>query len=184
MDYTSFSHGQLQSKKWLCENLEPFLPNKARVLILGSWYNLLGLMMVVRNLDAYNYILGIDTDPTAIETANKLCDAWKLDFGGPLENKVADANSIDSSKFDVVINCSVEHMSNEVWFKNIPNSAIVCLQSSDVTKTDPPWSVCNPNQTIDEMKEKYPMSDILFEGTKQFAYATFGYTRFMLIGKK
>jgi hypothetical protein len=45
INFDSFSHGQVKSKIWLCENLERLLPDNAKVLTLGSWVNILGFMI-------------------------------------------------------------------------------------------------------------------------------------------
>ena len=57
MDFLSFSHGQTQSKLWLCETIEPYLPKDAVVAILGCWYNTLGFMLLTRNQSMYQHIL-------------------------------------------------------------------------------------------------------------------------------
>ena len=78
MDYTAFSHGQMQSKIWLCESLEKYIPEKSNIAILGSWYNLLGILLLTRNPNKYNFIIGIDIDKNAIDIANKLCERWMI----------------------------------------------------------------------------------------------------------
>ena len=81
MDFLSFSHGQIQSKLWLCENLEPFLPNNSIIANLGSWYNVLGFMMLTRSQDKIQSILGIDIDPSATLIADKMNQAWMIGYG-------------------------------------------------------------------------------------------------------
>jgi len=75
MDYTSFSHGQVSSKLWLCAELETYIPVDARVAILGSWYNVLSFMLLTRNASRYQRILGIDKDPGTKEIADRITDA-------------------------------------------------------------------------------------------------------------
>ncbi len=58
MDPLSFSHGQTQSKLWLCETMEPHLPQNAVVAILGCWYNMLGFMLITRNKQLLSACLG------------------------------------------------------------------------------------------------------------------------------
>lgn len=183
MDYLSFSHGQIQSKLWLCENLEPFLPDNAIVANLGSWYNVLGFMMLTRNERKIQSILGIDIDPDAIEVANKMNQGWMIGYGCKLQNIVGDATTYNFQGFNVVINCSAEHM-DSVWFDNITPGTLVCIQTSDVDLNDDVWKITNPTQTLDDFKKKYPLSHYMFVDTKDITYSDWGYKRFMLIGVK
>ena len=72
MDWDSFSHGQIQSKLWLCQELERHLPQNARVAILGSWHNVLAFMLLTRGADRYQTIVGIDLDKKVQKVADKL----------------------------------------------------------------------------------------------------------------
>jgi hypothetical protein len=183
MDYTSFSHGQVLSKIWLCEQLEPHVPKNTRAAIVGSWYNVLAFMMLTRKSELYQYILGIDIDPLAIDTADRICDAWRIGCDKKVSNIVQDARTFDYTEFNLVVNCSVEHMSSD-WFNNIPEKTIVCIQSSNVTDTAYPWYISNPNPDQETLAKKYPLSQTLFSGEKEFDYGSWGYKRFMLIGVK
>ena len=179
----AFSHGQVLSKIWLCEELEPHVPNKANVAILGSWYNLLAFMMLTRNNTLYSHITGIDKDHLAIEVSDKICNAWTFGEENKIVNTINDVNDLDYVEYNLVINCSVEHMSDG-WFDEIPDGTTVCIQSSNVTDAMFPWYVINANKTIDILKSKYPLSSTLFSGEKEFIYGDWGYKRFMIIGIK
>lgn len=183
MDYTSFSHGQVLSKIWLCEQLESHVPVNTRAAILGSWYSVLAFMMLTRRSDLYQSISGIDRDHLATDIADKICNAWAFGDGAKVTNITNDASEYDYTEFNLIINCSVEHMPSD-WFNNIPEGTIICIQSSNVTDVTYPWYVTNPNKTIDILKKKYPLSHILFSGEKEFNYDDWGYKRFMLIGYK
>lgn len=180
----SFSHGQTLSKIWLCETIESHIPLQAKIAVLGAWYNLVSFMILTRGNAKCQSILGIDIDPNVKEIANKINNAWTMGNQPLVKNITCDANSYDLSEFDVVINCSPEHMHSNDWFKNIKKSTLVCIQSSDVVLTDDVWKCVNPNRTIDILKTKYPLTEILFEGTKNFSYGDWGYNRFMIIGFK
>lgn len=184
MNLKAFSHGQVQSKQWLCESLEPYIPKNARVAILGSWYNLLGLMMLTRQHEQYQEILGIDIDPEAIEIANQVCQGWTIRETAKLKNTTQDVNQCNLQGYNVVINCSVEHIEKTDWFNNIDCGALVCLQTSNVDYTDNEWDITNPTYTIEEFKKKYPLSHIMIEDTLDIDYDDWGYKRFMLIGTK
>lgn len=183
--YESMTHGLTMSKIWLCEQLEPHIKQmdiKPKICILGAWTNILSYMLLVRNASLYQEIFAYDIDTDAVEIANQICDAWR--FEEPHVNNIQmDANDV-SYDAQVVINCSVEHMSNNQWFDNIPNGTLVCLQSSNVTINHEPWMIVNPNSSLEEFRNKYPLSDTLYTGTKPIRYNHWGYDRYMIIGIK
>jgi len=185
MNFDAFSHGQIQSKVWLCKELERFIHANLKVAILGSWYSVLTFMILTRNADRYQYILGIDIDPSTKEIADKITNAWQISKDFKVENIVADANKYDLSGYDLVINCSPEHMDGAEWFENLEYGTMVCIQSSNVTtKDDDVWKCVNPNESLEDLALKYPLSKYLFSGTKEIRYDDNGYDRFMLIGIK
>jgi len=184
MNYHAFSHGQTQSKIWLCESLEPYIPDQAIVAILGSWYNVLGFMMLTRNRNKYQSILGIDIDSEAIDVATELNAGWMIGDRPKMNNIVADANSYNYQGFTVVINCSPEHMENNQWFDNINSGALVCIQTSNIDKNDDIWKVVNPTRSMEELTKKYPLSHTILQDTQDITYSDWGYKRFMLIGVK
>jgi hypothetical protein len=182
MNFDAFSHGQIISKLWLCEKLEPHMPENATVFILGSWYNTLGSLMLTRNRNLYQHILGIDLDSEAVELADKLCSTWIIER--KLRNIVGDACSYKLEGPDVVINCSSEHM-DSTWFDHVTSGTLVCIQSSDIVEPDEVWVIENPSSTLESFSEKYPMTEILFEDVYPIEYENgFGYKRFMKIGRK
>lgn len=182
IDIDSFSHGQVASKLWLCETLEPYIKDKATVTILGSWVNVLGFMLLTRQPNKYAYIRGIDINSEAVDTANKLCSYWFIE--GIQRSICEDANTVDLNGFDVVINCSGEHMTDSTWFTNISPGTLVCIQSSNVTDTKEPWLIKTPCHSINNLLETYPLTKTLFSGTKSIRYDNWGYDRYMLIGIK
>lgn len=177
-----FSHGQIASKLWLCETLEPLIKDKASVLILGSWINVLGFMLLTRNPSKYSNILGIDKDNSVIKLADKVNNYWFIK--GILRNLNYDANTINKQGYDVVINCSSEHMESTEWFDSISNGTLVCVQSSNSTDKNDPWLIENPSTTIESFMEKYPLTNIKFAGTLPIRYNDWGYDRYMIIGIK
>lgn len=176
----SFSHGQVKSKLWLCEQLEPYV-NNSTVMILGSWVNVLGFMMLTRKPNSYRHIRGIDSDNNAVELADKVNSYWFIE--GILRNTVDNANTVDKQGYDIVINCSSEHMTSTEWFDSIPEGTLVCIQSSNITDTNDPWFVTNPSSTFESFMEKYPLT-VKFAGTLPIRYNDWGYDRYMVIGIK
>ena len=184
MNFDAFSHGQTKSKLWLCEQLEQHLPDNAIVAILGGWYNLLGFMMLARNHNKISSILNIDIDSSAIDIANKINNGWMIGTDAKINNIVADASNYNYQGFDVVINCSPEHMTGNDWFNNISSGTLVCIQSSDIDINDDIWKVTNANKSLDDLVKKYPLSQTLYKDSIEFVYGDWGYQRFMIIGVK
>ena len=117
MNFDAFSHGQIHSKLWLCEELERYTKVNSRIWILGSWYNLLAFMLHIRKPDYYSSIIGYDIDYHSKEVSDKLCNAWTIYNPISVQNIIANANELDwSNPPDIVINCSVEHFSDNTWF--------------------------------------------------------------------
>jgi hypothetical protein len=180
IDFDAFSHGQILSKIWLCEQLEPYL-EPANLFILGGWYNVLGFMLQVRRPNYYLSITNVDQDAKAVVAADKVTDAWP-----EVTNVATNANDMtwNLTKDDVVINCSVEHFTNQTWFDRVPVGTLCCIQSSDVTNPKKPWLITSPNPDIQTFISRFPMTETLFLGTKHFQYCNWGYDRFMLIARK
>lgn len=185
IDFTAFSHGQILSKLWLCQNIEPFIKNNSDVAILGSWYNTLGFLLLARNNIEIRSITGIDIDPYAIDIANKINDVWMIN-NNKVKNIVEDINISQLSNYDVIINCSVEHTYHSVWFNNIKPNTLVCLQTCIVTdeKLLDSWKIVNPVYSLEEFKLKYPLTDLIFANELNIDYKDWGYKRLMLIGHK
>lgn len=183
-NYDAFSHGQIKSKMWLCEKLEPHIPESSSIAILGSWYNVLGFMLLTRNNKPYASITGIDQDHYSTKIANKILNFWIIENFQSINHISQDVNTIDLNAYDVIINCSPEHMESSDWFTNIKEGTIVCIQSSNVTDPNYPWLIQNPSPNLTSFVSKYPVTDTLFLDTLPIRYKDWGYDRYMLIGIK
>jgi hypothetical protein len=181
MNFDAFSHGQIKSKLWLCEELEKHIPKDSNIKILGSWYNVLAFMLLTRN-SKYKSIEGIDIDPEVQSIGDKICNYWKIE-GNQVQNILGDASNISYDNTQVVINSSPEHMSDTSWYNNIPDGTIVCIQSTSITDPLYPWLITTPHYSIDDMKTKYPMN-IIYDGKIRIQYDAWGYDRYMIIGIK
>jgi hypothetical protein len=194
MDLFSFSHGQITSKIWLCEELEKYCKINDNLYILGGWHNVLGFMLSVRKPNFFKKIHNIDIDGEVIEIADKICDAWinELYTNSHIINTCADSNEYElqlNSVTDVVINCSVEHFKSNDWFSKLPMNTLVCIQSSDIKHKEiiesfDTWEQNQPNKDMATFLNRFPVSEYLYVGTKTFEYPEYGYNRFMMIGRK
>lgn len=184
----AFSKGQLASKSWLLGELYRVspLPANTTVALLGCWVG--SLVDPLLNALIIKRIYGIDIDANSIELAEMLnqkhvSNDWKF------KGVVADVNLLDINHMefetggeligvspDIVINTSCEHMSNE-WFETAGSEQLIVMQTNNSKGFDGHINVC---YTIEEMAEKYPLSNIHYIG----ALKTPAYTRFMQIGFK
>lgn len=192
MDFSAFSHGQINSKLWLCEELEkilaePEIPIPLRVAIIGSWYNILGFLLLVRSKEVYTQIVGIEIDQNFIDIANKIGDAFYLNYG-QLENWNMSAHDVPYDDFDLIINTSIENIRGNDWYNKIPKGKLVCFQtcdiSPDIAKDFQNWVIENPINSMEDFKTKFPLSIIYYQGDKFFNYGSLKYNRYMIIGKK
>lgn len=184
MDLTSFSHGQIKSKIWLCDTVRDFLPENANVHILGSWYNVLGALLFIKYPDKINSVVGIDINKEAIDIAEKITSYWYLE--GKINNICDNANTykIPTNETTVVINCSPEHFESKEWLANVEDGTLVCIQSSNIIDPNDPWFITQPSATFDDFMNNYPLKSVLFSGTLKIEYSHFSYDRYMVIGRK
>lgn len=188
MDYTAFSHGQIQSKLWLCETLEKHISFPTRTAIIGSWYNILGFMLLTRNQDYFEYIHGYDIDSTHCAISDKICDAWMINLDQKIKNMHKNVNDVDFSLYDLIISTSIEDIKENIWYNNIQHGTMICLQTIDlspeISQNYPNWRIQNHIPNMDAFKKKYPLGHVLFEGIREYDYIHLKYNRFMIIGKK
>jgi len=183
----AFSKGQLASKSWLLEKLYYNTEkNNPTVAILGSWIG--ALVEPLHKNFSIERIYGIDTNAEAIEKSEKLNqkfvqDNWKY------KGVVHDVDMLDCDymnfetggelitvKPDWIINTSCEHMST-LWFDSCDADQLIIMQTNNSSEFD---GHINPCYTDQEMREKYPLSQILYIGSME----TPAYTRYMQIGYK
>lgn len=186
----AWSDGQVGSKLWLCQSLENHFSNLSNegitIWIYGSWYGTLAYMLLSRERLNIRKICCFDIDKKANEIAYKVLDHWRCQ-GVSIEiydqdcQKLDGANSLyQSSRPDLIINTSCEHMKDYDWWRNIPSGQLVALQSTDMKH---PTHINNV-MCIQDFKDKTKMSKIMVESVKEFAYPTLQFKRFMLIGEK
>jgi len=191
MDFSAFSHGQIHSKLWLCEKLEPFLPNNSKILILASWYNIMGMMLIIRNPKKYVSIVGIEKNEDSVNIANRICDAWMINYDQIVKNEktvIQDYEYQDFDKFDAIVNTSIEDIESNSWYDKVPYGKLIAIQSNNLTPEKvsiyKDWIIKDPNPDMETFKKKYHMNELLFEGEKEFDYINLKYSRYMLIGRK
>lgn len=182
MDLEAFSSGQVISKIWLTQELEPVArkyADPARIVLVGGWYGILNLMLRIRSNMNIESVRSVDIDPDACATADKINDTWVWQ-NWKFKSINADANDYDYANANLIINTSVEHIDTHKWFDNIPSGCLVALQSNDMEHEDH----CHNHESLDSFKNDFPLSEILYSGVKHFEYPDWGFNRFMIIGRK
>ncbi len=175
----------MESKLWLCRELEKLFISKKEsqtIWILGGWVGLLPFLLLSRENLKIKTIRLFDKDPLSEKIAdslneNWLCRAWKF------KAKTIDCNQLDykdlafadSEKPDIIINTSVEHFSSRLWYDNIPTGKTIALQACDLLHKEH----IAPVHSKEELKDKFPHSQLLFSGELNFDYKTHSFSRYM-----
>jgi len=186
-----FSRGQVQSKKWLIEELNTVISGTelGNVAILGAWYNFMAHMLF-KSFDI-DKMYSVDIDSSVVKHINNMYKyEVSRDILVPITADVTSAKWHDNDitviipdvgptalkDIDMIINTSCEHMSDE-WFNNLPDGMLVVLQTNNYFDN---VQHSNCVADIDAVKSKYKMTKVLYDGV----LSTQLYDRYMLIGIK
>lgn len=182
-----FSNGQMDSKIWLCRELESLgLTTKQKIWILGGWCGIAAFLLLSRERLPIDHIRSFDLDPGCEPIADMINANWVVK-NWMFKAFTADANLLeylyraDYDKPSLVINTSCEHFDSMDWFNKIPQGTIVALQSNNLKHDDEDTNIIN---SIDEMVSKYQLVELLYQGQLKFDYIDKTFTRFMVIGIK
>jgi hypothetical protein len=164
--------GQMQSKEWMIENLQPLVNNPSRIDIHGGWVGVLASMIFQSKIPA-RYICSVDIDPTCEPIATMMNKHEEID--GKFRAITGDMCTVPVSG-NVIVNTSCEHITQEqyeTWLARLPKDSIVVLQSNNY---DIPEHV-RIAQTLEEFKKQSHLTE-LWSGMLK----TQLYTRWMIIG--
>ena len=168
----AFWRGQMQSKEWLIENLQPLVNIPSRIDIHGGWVGVLASMIFQSKIPA-RYICSVDIDPTCEPIATMMNKHEEID--GKFRAITGDMCTVPVSG-NVIVNTSCEHITQEqyeTWLARLPKDSIVVLQSNNY---DIPEHV-RIAQTLEEFKKQSHLIE-LWSGMLK----TQLYTRWMIIG--
>ncbi len=184
IELSSFSPSQIESKIWLCQELEKVLENKnpVDIWIIAGWYNILGFLLFTRERIPIKKMHHFDFEKSAVETSKAFCSFWLKK--GVYESSVQDCSSLNYDKDppNIIINTSCEHLNSWDWFENLPKGVIFALQANNILHPNHP----NSFRILSDFKEivnKNSPSKFLFEGVKSFDSLS-AFQQFMLIGVK
>ena len=194
-DIDCISRGQLESKKWLVDELKN-IDNLVlgKVCLCAGWYATVVPLLVEADIE-FDLIRSFDLDPSVwkiAEAFNKdlLIDGWKF------KAQTADINELDFSvtkfeterddgtaqplkeRFNTIVNTSCEHIEGfDSWYNKIPASKLVILQSNNYFEID---EHVNCSESLEAFAKQTPMSQVLYQGELELEK----YTRYMRIGYK
>ena len=194
----AFSRSQIKSKIWLIEELTKIRSHYENVMIMAGWFGQLKPMLDERLNSSRTRIIEIDKN--ACQASDYIFNLSNLEnykvksVCTDINNLVLHKNGYEwevsnfredtgyNEKFlpDLVINTSAEHMTeewyNQIRFKQLESNPVVAIQSNNLFDIS---EHINCVHSVDHMKKKFPMREILFEGELQLK----GYKRVMLIGR-
>lgn len=195
----ALSKGQVDSKIWLVEELSKIKTDFKMIYLLAGWFGQLTWMF--DNNIYYEKLRVFDIDAEACRISDQIINVssienykvksaevdltnmdWLYRTGCEykLKNYTTNTDIIEKSIPDLIINTSAEHF-HERWYhkfvnRPLPTDPLFVIQSNNLHNIQ---DHINSIHSIDEMKIKFPMSRIEYEGELQLQ----GYKRYMLIGR-
>jgi hypothetical protein len=170
----AFWSGQVKSKEWLIEQLEPFVTKSIKVDIHGGWVGVLASMLFQSNIPV-RYICSVDIDPTCEPIATMMNKIEEQD--GRFKAITSDMCTVPIHG-DVIINTSCEHITQEqydTWLSRLPKDSIMVCQSNDYQIQEH----VRIAKTLEEFEQQTKLN-VLWSGQLQ----TQLYKRWMVIGKR
>ena len=173
----SFTHDLIKSKVWLLTELAGIAPRVGTIYVLGSWYGNLGVLLALDPVIRYKQLINVETDPEFLQTSERIHNRLGM---GNTEYMLKDANDLDYQQLGrdgVVINTSLTDMPGQAWFDNIPAGTLVVMQSRN---NDPG----NASHSTQDIIDRFPLSEIIYDGELRLQDPETAYTRYMVIGIK
>lgn len=175
----AFSNGQVDSKLWLCRELEKLTWTSKITHIYGGWYGVTAFLLLSRGNFQVERIESYDIDPACEAIADMINENWVIKQW-QFKAYTADCNNMLTNYPDLIINTSTEHFETLEWFDKIPLGTRVVLQGNNMPHNDHVIY----SETLEQFKNTYPLTTPLYEGSLDFVYPTWSFTRYMIIGIK
>jgi hypothetical protein len=174
----AFSHGQITSKLWLCQELEKLKWSSINTHVYGGWHGILSFLLLSREQFQVERIESFDIDASCEHIANLINENWLRQ--GKFKAYSEDCNMPMLGNPDLIINTSTEHFSSLDWFDKIPKGTRVALQGNNMPHDD---HVVHSNSLTD-FANQFKLADVAYSGSKDFKYPTWSFTRYMIIGTR
>jgi len=152
-------------------------PEVGTIYVLGSWYGNLGVLLALDPAVKYKKLINVETNKQFLQASRRIHRVMGLDN---TEYMLADANELDYRQLGadgVVINTSLTDMQGQDWFDHIPAGTLVVMQSRD---HDPG----NAAHSTQDIIDRFPLSEIIYDGRLDLEDPETKYTRYMVIGIK
>lgn len=190
-----FSKGQIESKRWLVNELIKTKQSLGTVFLCAGWYGSLATFIFESGLQVEK-IRSFDIDESCASIAetfnrNKTIDGWqfkattldicKMDY--PLEYETLRSNGTSQNLVEMpstIINTSCEHIPTDDfvnWYNKIPVGTLVVLQTNNYFKLTEHVNCC---KDLEHFARLTPIQYLQFSGELELP----NYTRFMRIGIK
>lgn len=173
----SFTHDLTTSKVWLIQELSRIKPSITTLYILGSWYGNLALYMTLDPIVKVRKFINVENNQGMLDQSRRMMDHIGA---SNVEYMFKDANDLDYRQLGMdgaVVNTSLTDMDGTDWFKHIPDGTLVAMQARD---HDPGYQYHSTNDIL----KKFPLSQVLYQGSLKLKDPETHYRRFMVIGRK
>ena len=173
----SFTHDLIKSKVWLLTELARIAPEVGTVYVLGSWYGNLGVLLALDPVIRFKQLINVETDQKFLQTSKRIHNRLGM---RNTEYMLADANNLDYRQLGrdgVVINTSLTDMPGQAWFDRIPAGTLVVMQSRD-------HDLGNAAHSTQDIIDRFPLSEVIYDGELKLQDPETQYTRYMVIGIK
>lgn len=188
-----FAKGQMDSKRWLVDELVKLNIPLGIIFICAGWYGSLATFLFETDL-YIKKIRSFDIDPSCADIADTYNRSWVMDewkfkastldimtMNYPLTHTTQRANgtTLELTEMpDTIINTSCEHIDNfKSWYDNIPSGTFLILQCNDYKEISDHVNCANDAEHFSSMA---PMKQCVYLGELPLEK----YTRFMKIGWK
>lgn len=178
----AFTNSQIESKIWLCEELEKLNWVSDTTHIYGGWYAITAFLLFSRGIFKVNQIESFDLDPSCKDIANMINENWKFQkrFGAFTEDCSKPIFPLKGD-CDLIVNTASEHFHTMDWFNNLPKGMRVIIQGNNMIHDD---EHTVHTESLESFINYYPLSNCNYAGSKEFVYPNFSFTRYMMIGTK
>ncbi|NDB30411.1 hypothetical protein EB155_12165 [archaeon] len=169
---------QIQSKKWLVQELYTLYPDLQNFFIIGSWYGNILFPYLVNNFNV-NSIYAYDIDSDAARYSTRFSKRIHDNINVSIKNPYSEISAIKQmNKFDnsIMINTSSEHMPNMINLRVNDKPYLMAVQSNNFYDEEDHFNCCD---NVEQLINKCGITTIDYAGELHFEK----YKRFMVIGK-
>jgi SAM-dependent methyltransferase len=171
----SFTRDLIASKVWLLTELARIAPQVGTIYVLGSWYGNLGVLLALDPIIKYKQLINVETNLKMLDASQSILDRVGAKNVKYMFKDANDLNYQQLGKDGVVINTSLTDMDGQEWFDHIPAGTLVVMQSRD---HDPG----NAAHSTQDIIDRFPLSEIVYDGELKLHDPETEYTRYMVIG--